>query len=361
MPESRSLPFFDDAACARVVRELRETGGAAAQVYGKSAAGEVDPAVRKATRLVASTETSELVRSRLLELREQLANHFAINLGDPQEPQFLRYRVGDSFVAHQDGNTPLLRDESLLRRVSVSIFLNAGYSGGTLILHGEGAERIAVEPVPGSLVAFRSEMTHEVTPVTDGERYAIVTWYPQRDAQEVVVEEIAPQIDAMRRARAAATLPRIIEFIRSIGIEVREAPMHRRTLVAGIDLDGGGLVIERERLCMPADLLHEAAHIALTPASHRHLVDGTMDGTAAEEIAAIAWTWAAARFLGLDEEDVFHQEVISGNGPTLLENFRDGRFVGVPMLQYLGLANDEKHATKRGTAPYPHMLRWLRD
>ena len=30
---------------------------------------------------------------------------------------------------------------------------------------------------PGTLVAFRSETTHEVTPVTHGERYSIVSWF----------------------------------------------------------------------------------------------------------------------------------------------------------------------------------------
>ncbi|MER9409217.1 2OG-Fe(II) oxygenase [Mesorhizobium sp. M0589] len=31
--------------------------------------------------------------------------------------------------------------------------------------------------LPGSLVAFRSETTHEVTPVTCNERFTIVSWY----------------------------------------------------------------------------------------------------------------------------------------------------------------------------------------
>ncbi|MGZ8796002.1 MAG: hypothetical protein ACXW2F_01560 [Thermoanaerobaculia bacterium] len=56
------------------------------------------------------------------------------------------------------------------------------------------------------------------------------------------------------------------------------------------------------------------------------------------EFTAIAWTWAASRHLDIEPADTFHEEVISGNGPTLLENFSTGRFVGVPMLQYWGLA-----------------------
>jgi SM-20-related protein len=32
-------------------------------------------------------------------------------------------------------------------------------------------------PAPGTLVAFRADTTHEVVPVTYGERYTIVTWF----------------------------------------------------------------------------------------------------------------------------------------------------------------------------------------
>jgi SM-20-related protein len=30
---------------------------------------------------------------------------------------------------------------------------------------------------PGTLVAYRAETTHEVTPVTHGERFTIVSWF----------------------------------------------------------------------------------------------------------------------------------------------------------------------------------------
>ena len=54
------------------------------------------------------------------------------------------------------------------------------YGGGTLLIHGrfpDIAARTLVPAAPGTLVAFRSETTHEVTPVTHGERYSIVSWY----------------------------------------------------------------------------------------------------------------------------------------------------------------------------------------
>jgi hypothetical protein len=89
----------------------------------------------------------------------------------------------------------------------------------------------------------------------------------------------------------------------------------------------GGLVVEEARLCKPADMLHEAAHILLRLPSDRAALDGTIDGSPAEEMSAIAWVWAATVHLGLDPGEVFHEEVISGNGPTLLENFTAGRYI----------------------------------
>lgn len=182
--------FFDERTCQEVIAEMRAGQGDSATVYAREALGSVDERVRKTMRHSPSPETVEFVRRRLLECKQEIAEHFGVSLGDCEEPQFLRYRVGDFFVAHQDGNTGLLRSDQEARRVSVVIFLSrqsdvadeGAYGGGWLVFHdwrangGRGAEfRLAGEP--GTLVAFRSETTHEVTPVTHGERYSIACWY----------------------------------------------------------------------------------------------------------------------------------------------------------------------------------------
>jgi SM-20-related protein len=122
-----------------------------------------------------------------MDQRERVAEHFGVRLSRCEEPQFLWYRTGDFFVAHQDGNTGLVRlDSDKSRLVSVSIFLNQqsetaendSYSGGSLVFSDWRLDtRFDLAGEAGTLVAFRSEITHEVTPVTHGERYAIVSWY----------------------------------------------------------------------------------------------------------------------------------------------------------------------------------------
>jgi len=54
------------------------------------------------------------------------------------------------------------------------------YGGGALVLHGpySGPDlRVPLAPAPGTLICFRAETTHEVMPVTHGERFTIVSWY----------------------------------------------------------------------------------------------------------------------------------------------------------------------------------------
>ena len=128
--------------------------------------------------------TDEDVRpERRAELHEALLDlNPSVPLSSFEEPQILRYRPGDFFVAHQDGNTGLMHSEREARRkVSVVLFVNEGYGGGELVFsewhparpHG----RYAVPAEAGLLAAFPAEATHEVTPVTQGHRYTIVSWF----------------------------------------------------------------------------------------------------------------------------------------------------------------------------------------
>ena len=181
--------FLDAEECARLVEEVSAARGGPATVYRPGAASPVDESLRRTTRHMLSPETTERVRRRLLGRKEEVAAHFGLPLHDCEDPQFLRYREGDFFVAHQDGNTGMLRAERESRLISVVIFLSrqadgAGggdYGGGSLVFSdwrpgsNRGVFRVAGEP--GALVAFRAETTHEVTPVTHGERLSIACWY----------------------------------------------------------------------------------------------------------------------------------------------------------------------------------------
>lgn len=179
---------LDGATLEQIRREMRGADGSAARVTGVGPEEAATPSMRKATQVEVS-DASRAAVTRLLEgQRPRIEAHFGRPLDGCEEPQFLRYGSGDYFVAHQDGNTPLIRDHTRFRRISVVILLSEqsehpgpdAYGGGSLVLHGPfpGPEvRIPLAPAPATLVAFPSETTHEVTPITHGERLSIVSWY----------------------------------------------------------------------------------------------------------------------------------------------------------------------------------------
>jgi len=178
--------FLTTDLCREVVAKMDVAQGDAATVYGRTTAGAIDQNIRHTLRLRPANEVVELIESRLLAQQPALEKHFDVKLTECEEPQFLHYRVGDFFVAHQDGNTGLLRLDTELRRVSIVVFLSREselaqpdtYCGGSLVFTDFRADRkYAVPGDPGMLVAFRSETTHEVTPVTHGNRYSIVSWF----------------------------------------------------------------------------------------------------------------------------------------------------------------------------------------
>ena len=176
--------FLDQPECDEIVGEMKAVEGSAATIYGRGISSAIDERVRKTFRVRPASETVDLVIHRLLSIKASIEKHFGVTLNECEEPQFLRYREGDFFVAHQDGNTGLLRLDTELRRISTVVFLSREsetpgpdvYCGGSLVFSNLDS-RFRMSAEPGSLVAFRSETTHEVTPVTHGERYSIASWY----------------------------------------------------------------------------------------------------------------------------------------------------------------------------------------
>lgn len=153
---------------------------------------------------------------------------------------------------------------------------------------------------------------------------------------------------------------RIVDFLRGIGLEVRAGAVPQPTFLPGVFVERGALVIDEARLRYPGDLLHEAGHLAVMPPDRRAATSGDAGSDAAEEMMAIAWSYAAALQLQLDPAVVFHAHGYRGEGQTIVENFGQGRYFGVPMLQWLGMTVEPAQAATRGVAPYPHMLHWLR-
>jgi hypothetical protein len=153
---------------------------------------------------------------------------------------------------------------------------------------------------------------------------------------------------------------KIVAFLRELGLEVQPGTSPEATSLPGILVQDGVLRFDPEKLSFPGDLLHEAGHLAVKLPAERQRATADMGGDPAEEMMAIGWSYAACLHIGLPPETVFHAEGYRGGADSLLTNFAQGRYLAVPMLQWIGLTLDEKRAKAAGIAPYPHMLRWLR-
>jgi hypothetical protein len=151
---------------------------------------------------------------------------------------------------------------------------------------------------------------------------------------------------------------RLVAFVRGIGIEVRAAALPEKTILPGLDIRNGAILVDAERLTYPGDILHEAGHLAVTDPAQRNAPQ--LSPTPADEMTSIAWSYAALRHLELDPAIVFHDGGYKGGGSSLIENFTAGRYFGVPLLQLYGMALEPNRAAAIGVEPYPHMLRWLR-
>ncbi len=156
-----------------------------------------------------------------------------------------------------------------------------------------------------------------------------------------------------------------IVFLHSIGIKTFEKKIATGTFLPGLSIEQGCILIDRDLLKYPGDILHEAAHIACVPAADRAALNeeaiGKRPDREAEEMMAIAWSYAACVYLKLDPYFVFHDDGYKGGGSYIADNFNNKNYFGLPMLQWKGMAFDEKKAAELGVATYPSMIKWLLD
>ena len=163
----------------------------------------------------------------------------------------------------------------------------------------------------------------------------------------------------MARAFDSAEARQILEFLERVGIPVAVERLGEDTFLPAMRVRGGALVVDPDRLEWPGDMLHEAGHIAVTDPALRPVMDVVEDDPG-NEMAAIAWSWAALLEIGLAPEILFHPHGYRGGAQAMIDNFSQGRDVGVPMLAYYGLTAERHRAPESGMAPYPAMTRWLR-
>jgi hypothetical protein len=139
-------------------------------------------------------------------------------------------------------------------------------------------------------------------------------------------------------------------FLTSAGIPFAVTPLTGPSFVPGLAINAGVIQIEPDGEAHPGDLLHEAGHIAVaTPGCRAALSEVGIDG--GDEMAAIAWSVAAARACGVPLDVLFHADGYKGGANNLVADWEAGQPFGVPLLTWYGMTSAET---------FPVMTRWLR-
>ena len=162
-----------------------------------------------------------------------------------------------------------------------------------------------------------------------------------------------------------ADLEKCIAFLNGIGIQILFKKLDAGCFLPGLTIENGILLVDRPALKYPGDILHEAGHIAVVQAADRPGLNTISleqrKDREAEEMMAIAWSYAACVHLNIDPHFVFHDHGYQNGGRQIAENFSNKRYIGLPMLQWIGLTADKKNAAVLQVPPFPHMIKWMRE
>lgn len=160
-------------------------------------------------------------------------------------------------------------------------------------------------------------------------------------------------------------LSSILAFLDKISLPYRLQTVGEKTFLPGLDIENGVLLIDTEKLLYPGDILHEAGHIAVLEPQKRDQTTGNAGVTSGfvdgEEIAAILWSYAAATAIGLPPETVFHPHGYKDQSEWHIENFASGNYIGLPLLEWMGLTLSPEKAAAQNAEPFPKMIRWKRE
>lgn len=162
-----------------------------------------------------------------------------------------------------------------------------------------------------------------------------------------------------------STFEKCIVFLNDIGIQTIFSTVDSDSFLPGLSIENGMIIIDRNLLQHPGDILHEAGHIAVVPVADRSRLTAEAiikrKNREAEEIMAIAWSYAACILLNIDPYFVFHDEGYKDGSDYIIDSCNDHSYLGLEMLQGIGMTANETNARRLHIPAYPHMIRWLRN
>ncbi|MCF2859102.1 hypothetical protein L1286_16575 [Pseudoalteromonas sp. SMS1] len=158
-------------------------------------------------------------------------------------------------------------------------------------------------------------------------------------------------------------IKQILRFLSEIELPYQMTELRSPTFLPGLRHNQGMLEIDVGKVQYPGDILHEAGHYAVCDPAERQFLDGNIYKTGlqhqrakqqmmGEEMAATAWSVAAAIHLGFPLTVVFHEAGFRGASDSLIKAFESGGGIGHPLLGAYQMT-----CPKNG---FPSMSVWVR-
>jgi predicted 2-oxoglutarate/Fe(II)-dependent dioxygenase YbiX len=183
---------MDDATCRAVQAAMDAGASEPTEILEDDIHFAED--VRRASHIEVPDTILDLVGACLDGQREAIAAFFGRPLRSREGLSLLRYETGGFYKPHVDRAEMPSWPAAADREVTVVLFLDSsrddnpqgGFSGGLLRIFPGGPDAAPVEIVPnrGTLVAFPSNMRHEVTAVMSGRRDTAVDWLRESEKCE---------------------------------------------------------------------------------------------------------------------------------------------------------------------------------
>lgn len=184
--------FLSPELCLKMLSTLSLCECSQAPVK-KGGTNYINKKTRKTLLLNPPESCHEIISQKHSLLQPKLERFFDINIMGQETSQYLRYRSGDYFIPHADESSAHASSNSYLRKISIICYLNTqvediastigNFQEGELVLYGllddqkSKTSGFPISATAGLLIAFKSDLLHEVCPITAGERYSIVSWF----------------------------------------------------------------------------------------------------------------------------------------------------------------------------------------
>ena len=124
------------------------------------------------------TKEKALVESLWYYAQRANRDHFNLDLQYINQIQLTKYIGSETNPGKYDWHHDInwMEPKTFHRKLSISVILNDGYDGG-LFIFGNGLPQLPTNAqTKGTVIVFPSMHLHQVTPVTKGNRYSLVTW-----------------------------------------------------------------------------------------------------------------------------------------------------------------------------------------